>query len=208
MKKFAIIFNMPLVLQIFENNKSQLVFDYIEYMFLVICFASASIVMIFIPVILCYSMVDNFIDMSGYNNKINKEMCCQEDNTKYLKSICYKYIKSSSNFFKNFIALAAWNVFSLIYIVFSFNSFSNGLREYFYFPFAIFQSLSKNEIFNSIYKFHSNWSFMISIIILTFSFSFLGKYIGRYLAKNKIKKKGLNYSFSLKLFNFRPEIRY
>tara|TARA_R110001583_G_scaffold123082_1_gene274423 strand:- start:42730 stop:43329 length:600 start_codon:yes stop_codon:yes gene_type:complete len=192
MKKVALIFNMPLVLQILENSKSQLVFYYIEYMFLVICFASASIVMMFIPIILCYSMVDNFIDMNDYKNKINKEISCQEDNTEYLKSICHKYLKSFSNFFKNFTALAAWNIFSLIYIVFGFGSFSNGLREYFYFPFAIFQSLNKSKIFNSIYQFQSNWSFMITIIILTFSFYFFGKYIGSYMAKNKIKKKGLN----------------
>jgi len=196
MEKVALIFNMPLVLQIFENSKSQLVFDSIEYMLLVICFASASIVIMFIPVILFFSMVDNFINMSSCRNKINNAMRYQENNSKYLKSICYNYLKSTSNFFKNFLALAAWNVFSLIYIVFGFDSFNNGLREYFNFPFALFQSLSKNVIFNSIYKFQSNWSFMIIIIILTFSFYFSGIYIGRYVAKNMIKKRGLNYSFS------------
>lgn len=195
MKKFVLIFNSSFVLQIFENSKSQLVFDYIEYIFLIICFASASIVMMLIPIILFYSMVDNFFNMSGYSNKINNEMCCQEKNSKYLKSICDKYIKSSSVFFKNFIALAAWNVFSLIYIVLGFDSFNKGLVEYFGFPFAQLQSLSKNEIFNSIYKFQSNWLFMIAIIILTFSFYFAGKYIGRFVAISMINKRGVNYHF-------------
>lgn len=194
MKKFTFIFNIPIVLQIIENSKPQFVFDFIEYISLLICLASASIVMMLIPIILCYSMVVNFIKISSYNNNINKEMCYQENNSKYLRHICNKYIRSSSIFFKNFMALAAWNIFSLIYIIFGFDSFSNGLSEYFYFPFAIFQSLSKNEIFNTIYKFQSNWSYMVTIIILTFYFYFLGKYIGRYVAKTKIKKKGLNYS--------------
>ena len=86
MEKVALIFNMPLVLQIFENSKSQLVFDSIEYMLLVICFASASIVIMFIPVILFFSMVDHFINMSSCRNKINKAMRYQENNSKYLKS--------------------------------------------------------------------------------------------------------------------------
>ena len=187
---------MLLVLQIFENNESHWAFDFSEYIFLVICSASASIVIMLIPVILCYSMVDNFVKMSGCSNKIDKEICCQENNSRYLKSICDKYFKVFSNFFKNFIALAAWNIFSLIYIVFGFDSVGNGLREYFNFPFSILQSLSENEIFNSLYKFQSNWSIMFTIIILTFSFYFLGKYIGRYMAESMIKKRGLDYSLS------------
>lgn len=196
MKKLAIIFNIPLVLQFFEYSETQSVIATIEYILLVIVFSSASIVIMLIPVILFFSMVDNFFNMRDYNYKIDKEMSSQENNTKYLKSVCVNYLKSSSNFFENFIALAIWNISSLIYIVFAFDSFINGLREYFYFPFAIFQSLSKNEIFNSIYKFQSNWTFMSTIIILTFSFYILGKYFGSYRAKNVIKKKGVNFSFS------------
>lgn len=187
---------MLLVLQVFEESNLPWEFGYIEYLFLVICSASASIVIMLIPVILCFAMVDKFFEMSGCNSNINKEICCQESNSRYLKSTCDKYLKSSSNFYKNFIALVAWNIFSLIYIVFGFESVGSGLREYFYFPFTIFQSLNKNEIFNSINKFHSNWTFMFTIVILTFSFYFLGKFIGRYMAKSIIKKKGLNYSLS------------
>ena len=182
--------------QIFENNRLQLLFDSIEYIFLFICLAFASIIIMLIPVVLCYSMVDNFMGMINYKNKIDREMCCQENNFKYSKSICNKYVTYFSNFFKNFIALTAWNIFSLIYIIVGFDNFRNGLREYFYFPFAIFQSLGENVIINSIYKFQSNGLFMITITILTFSFYILGKYFGRYIAKNRIKKRGLNYSIS------------
>lgn len=182
--------------QIFENNRLQLLFDSIEHIFLFICLALASFIIMLIPVILCYSMVDNFLGMINYKNKIDREMCCQENNFKYSNSICNKYVVSFSNFFKNFIALTAWNIFSLIYIIVGFDSFRNGLREYFYFPFAILQSLSENVIINSIYKFQSNGLFMIIITILTFSFYIIGKYFGRYIAKNRIKKRGINHSFS------------
>lgn len=196
MKTLDVVFNRYLIIQILENNKYELLVDYIIYLLFLVCFALSLIVMMLIPVVLLYSMVSNFIDMSNCNNKINKEMCCQDNNSKYLEPICRKYLKYSSNFFKNFMALAAWNIFSLIYIVIGFDSFINGLREYFFFPFAVFQSLSKNEIFNSIHKFQSNWLFMLTIIILTFSFYFLGKYIGRYVAKSMIKNKGLIFSLS------------
>lgn len=192
MKKVALLFNLFLVFQTLENSKSQVAFDYIEYVILLICFAAASIVMMVIPVILCFSTIDNFINMNSCNNKIKKEMCCQEVNSKYLKSICNKYLKATSNFYKNFTALVAWNIFSLIYIVLVFDSFSDGLKEYFYFPLDVFQSLSRSKIFDSIYEFQSNWIFMFTIAVLTVSFYFLGKYIGSNVSKRVIKKMELN----------------
>lgn len=189
MKKFAPIFNVSLVLQIFKYNDSTLILDSIEYVSLIVCLLTSSIIMMLIPVILCYSMVANFINMRDYYIRIDSEMCRQENNSNYLKSICKKYHKSTSSFYKKLFGLAAWNIFSLIYIVIGFDSFSNGLREYFYFPFAIFQSLSENKIVDSIYNYQSNWLFMTTITILTFYFYFFGKYFGRYIAKNMIKKK-------------------
>ncbi|PCI31617.1 MAG: hypothetical protein COB60_11130 [Flavobacteriaceae bacterium] len=191
MKKFALIFNLPLVLQISTNNDSSMIFDSIQYVSLIICLLTSSIVMMLIPVILCYSMVTNFLNMRDYNIRIDTETCNQQNNSKYLKSICKKYHEFTSNFYKKLFALAAWNIFSVIYIIIGFESFSKGLREYFFFPFAIFQSLGINEIFDSIYKFQSNWLFMTTITILTFYFYFFGKYFGKYKAKNMFKKRGL-----------------
>ena len=188
MKKTAFVFNMYSFLQVSENSNLQTVFDSIKYIIFLICFILASSVMMLIPVVLFYSVIGDFIKKTSYSNKIKEEMGRKENNSKYLQFICDKYIKISSNLFKNFIALATWNIFSLFYIIFWFENFSDGLKEYFYFPFAILQSLSKNEIFDSIYKFQSNWLFMSAIIVLTFSFSFLGKYIGRDIAESWVKK--------------------
>jgi len=193
MKKFVLLFNMPLILQVFKNNEYQLIFDSIKYIFLFFCMVMAMVVMMLIPVFLFYSMVDNFFNMRKYNNKINSEICCQENNleSKYLKSICKQYLKSHSNFFKYFSALAAWNIFSLIYIIFGFESFRIGLKEYFYFPFHILQALNKEEIFNTIIVFKSNYISMIIIVLLTFSFYYIGKYFGEFVAKENIKKRNL-----------------
>jgi hypothetical protein len=110
-----------------------------------------------------------------------------------IESICDKYIEASSSFFKNFTAFLIWNIFSLIYILFWFENFSVGLKEYFYFPFAILQSLSKNEIFESVDLYKSNWLFMSAIILFTLSFSYFGIFIGRDIAKSRIKKMKLTF---------------
>jgi len=196
MEKFAPIFNVSLVLQIFNNNDESLMLNSIEYISLIVCLLTSSIVMMLIPVVLCYSMFDNYMNMKAYNSKIDAEIRHQENNSNYLTSICEKYHKATSNFYKNLFALAGWNIFSLIYIIKGFDSFSNGLREYFYFPFAMFQSLTENKIVNSIYEYQSNWLYMTTIAILTFYFYFFGNYFGKYIARNMIKKRGLKYSFN------------
>ena len=95
MKNAAFIFTI----QIFENSQSQMVFDYIEYLILLICFMAASILMMLIPIILCYSMVDNFIRMNGYKKDIRERTKSEEASSKYLKAICIEYNKASSKFF-------------------------------------------------------------------------------------------------------------
>jgi len=192
MKKFALLFNASLAFQAIENSELQTAFDYTKYTILIILFVAASVVMMLIPVILFYSAVDNFITINAGKRRVKNEMCCQEINTRYLKSICNKYLIASTRFFKNSIALAAWNVFSLIYIVFGFDSFSNGLKEYFYFPLNAIESLIKDNFFDSMYEFQSNWVFMVAIVLLTFSFSFLGKYIGNNVARKTIKNVELS----------------
>ena len=189
MKNEAFIF----MIQVLENIQTQVVFDYIEYIILLICLMAASILMMLIPVVLCYSMIDNFIKMKDFKKDINQSGKKTRYSSKYLKTICVEYNLVSAKFFKNFSALVTWNVFSFIYVLFGFESFSAGLKEYFYFPFAVLQSLSKDEIFDSIYKFQSNWIFMTAIVLATFSISFFGKYLGRDIADYKIKKMKLTF---------------
>jgi len=198
MENLFLILNNSLVIQIFENSKSELLFNTVQYVFLFICLVSALLIMMLIPAILCYSMIDNFIDFQEYSKKIDTNICTakNEHNSEYSKSICDNYLKSYSNFTKNFVGLAAWNIFSLVYIVTGFDNFRTGLIEYFYFPFKMFESLSKNEILISIKEFNSNWSYMLVIIVLTFVFFFLGKFAGKIFGKQKIKQQGLILSMN------------
>ena len=198
MKKSIIIFHLLLVLQIAKNSKSELVMDYIEYLLLFFCLAVPMIIMMLIPIVLFFSMVGNFISMRDYQKKIDNGISLQETNntTIYLESLCKKYLKSYSSFFKYFSSLAAWNIFSLLYIIIGFESFQTGLKEYFYFPFYVFQTLSNEEIFNTIYVFKSEGIIMFAIIILTFLFFLIGKYFGRFIAKNKIQERSLDLVIS------------
>ena len=193
MKKAAVILNIIFTIQVLENSQSQIVFDYVKYIILLICFMAASILMMLIPVVLAYSMVDNFINMKKFKEILTLKKDSKKPNSKFVKTICGEYYKASSNFFKNLSALITWNVFSFIYIFFGYENFSDGLKEYFYFPFAVLQSLNKDEIFDSLYKFQSNWLFMTAIVLITFSFSYFGKYLGKDIAENMIKKMKLTF---------------
>lgn len=191
----AFTLNISQILQSFGDNESQLVFDYTLYILLLVCLMAASIFMMLIPVVIAYSAIDHFLTMRSYQSQIKNEVCCEEHNTKYLNTVCSNYLKASCKFYKNFLALAVWNIFSLGYMVFGFDSFSSGLKEYFYFPFAVLQSLSKNEIFSSVSKFQSNWYYMLMIALLTFIFYFVGHYLGKQFANGAIKKRGINFLF-------------
>lgn len=186
---------MSLAIQILENSKSELVLDYIEFMILYFGLGLAMIMMMLIPVVLFFSMVGNHISMGDYYKKMNRGINSQENNnkSKYLESLRDKYVKSYSNFFKYFSAIATWNIFSLLYIILGFESFGSGLKEYFYFPFYVFQTLNKEEIYNSVYVFKSEGLFMTAIIVLTFTFYHIGKYLGLYIAKNRIKESKFNF---------------
>jgi hypothetical protein len=137
MKKYALIFNIALVFQTVENSTAQEPFDYVEYVILLIFFVIASIVMMLIPVILCYSMIGGFMALRSLKNKAQTENSLKVSSINYLKSVHEKYIIASKNFYKNLFALATWNVFSLVYVVSEFDAFIEGLKEYFYFPLNI-----------------------------------------------------------------------
>jgi len=185
MKNILLIFKIPLVIQTIENSEYNITSDFsenIEYFTSSVGLLIATIVMMLIPVVLCYLLIISFISIYNYN-KIEKEFWCYENNPKS------KYIKAHASFYKYLSALLAWNIFSIIYIAFSFENFSIGLKEYFNFPFEIFQLLKNEDVFNSIYLFKSNWVAMITITLFTLSFYIIGKYFGIFIAKNKIKKK-------------------
>jgi len=193
MVKNLIIASNSLVIQIIEDSESKLLFNSVEYVFLFICIITALLIMMLIPAILGFSMIDSFFNIYKHKKEIDTKVCASDTNqhSEYSKSICDKYLKSCSNFVKNFTGLAAWNIFSLAYIITGFDNFKTGLIEYFRFPFNVFNSLNTNAISDSIKGFSSNWSSMLTIIALTLIFTLLGKYIGNTMGKERMKQRGL-----------------
>ena len=198
MEKIFIIANNPIMIQILENSESKLLFDSVQYVFVFICIIMALLVMMLIPAILGYSMIDSFFNIYKHKKEIDTKICTAENNhhSEYSKCICDKYVKSYSRFTTSLSGLAAWNIFSLVYIIFGFDSFRSGLRDYFYFPFNMLSSLSENEILNSLSSYSSNWYYMLSIIALTIVFTLIGNYIGILFGKEKINQRGLSLSVS------------
>jgi len=88
--------------------------------------------------------------------------------------------------------LIIWNVLSLVYIVFWFKDLKIGLQEYFYFPFEVINSLLKNNIKYHEFEFSKQWIFMMSLILISVIFYYIGKIIGNKLAKNILSKKGIS----------------
>ena len=191
-KPFALLQSIEDVSQV------QLVFDSIENLFLFIFSALAIMAMMLIPVILCFSMIDNYFTYQKYSSKIDNEICCHKAhyNEKQIQSVCNKYLKSYSRFTKSASGLAAWNIFSLIYIAITFPDFKTGVLEYFNFPFHVIDTFNMNDILSSFSQFSWNWYSMLFITILTVVFFQLGKFIGLYFGKFKIQKRSLIVSLN------------
>ena len=199
MKLLILLLKWPLLIQFSENSKAQMMFAEIEYTFIYICLISTIIFMISIPVLLAYSMIDSFFNLQIFNKKIDLEFCCNDKkyNMNYSNSICKKYLKSYSIFWKSISGLAIWNLLSLIYIIVEFENFRSGLKEYFNFPFNVLKSLNHDDLLGSTFsEFTSNWSYMLIIAIATFIFYFLGEFFGRYFALKNLKNKNISFSLS------------
>lgn len=195
---FPLLTTTALIQNIEDTSPVQIAFDSMENIFLFISLAILVIVVILIPVYLGFSLIDNYFKIQRHSSKIDNDICCYEENysAQHIKTICDKYLKAYSRLLKNLSALTVWNVFSLLYIFLGFESFKEGIIEYFNFPLYIFESLQSGEIYSAFYNYSSNWYFMIAISLLTFIFYHIGNYIGMYFGKSSLKKKSLNVSFS------------
>jgi len=203
----AIRFVSELILstQLFKNNESQLLYFYEVLIVVLICifiFSSVIVVMI-TPVILFYLLITTFLDFNGNLKNLEKKIYFKKENLDVLLKIpkwrCEKFIESYSLFLGNVFGLIIWNVLSLVYIVFWFKDLKIGLQEYFYFPFEVINSLLKNNIKYNNFEFSKQWIFMMSLILISVIFYYIGKVIGSKLAKNRLIQKGIIVKYQQKV---------
>lgn len=203
----AIRFVSELILstQLFKNNESQLLYFYEVLIVVLICifiFSSVIVVMI-TPVILFYLLITTFLDFNGNLKNLEKKIYFKKENLDVLLKIpkwrCEKFIESYSLFLGNVFGLIIWNVLSLVYIVFWFKDLKIGLQEYFYFPFEVINSLLKNNIKYNNFEFSKQWIFMMSLILISVIFYYIGKVIGNKLAKNRLIQKGIIVKYQQKV---------
>jgi len=187
MEKLFLILNNKMIIQVADRRSSEFLLSSTKYVFTLICLILAVVIMVFIPVMMCYSIFVNYVSLRNVRLKLNSQ-AWQSENDDNSKELCDKYFKAYKNVIKNSFGLAAWNIFSIIYIITGFEDFRSGVIEYFYFPFKIFKSINKNAVFNSIRDFDSNWYNMLLIAVLTFGFYSIGTFVGNYLGKINIKK--------------------
>ena len=183
--------------QLFKNNESQLLYFYEVLIVVLTCifiFSSVIVVMI-TPVILFYLLITAFLDFNGNLKNLEKKIYFKKENLDVLLKIpkwrCEKFIESYSLFLGNVFGLIIWNVLSFVYIVFWFEDLKIGLQEYFYFPFEVFNSLLKKNIKYNEFEFSKQWIFMMSLILISVTFYYIGKIIGSKRAKIILSKKGI-----------------
>lgn len=182
------------VLQSVEDvSQVQLAFEYIQNILLFLGLILAIIVMILIPIILCFGMIDNYFALGRFKNKIDHDTCLEsKSSTDRVHANCRRYIKVYSRFLQYTFGLAAWNLFSLIYILIGYSDFKSGLIAYFNFPLEVLGSLDQQNLLTSFSNFDLKWYYMLGIVVLTIACLLIGRNIGDNFGKHSLKQQNLN----------------
>ena len=186
-------------IQLPENDNEQILGNSIKELFIIILVIISIIIMMLTPLILFYFLLIEFFNFQncfrtmqngayhGNDDKSNEKIPTP---TKNINNSCLQFY---SCFIGNGTGLLCWIILSLWYIVFGFQDVSSGLKEYFYFPFKVFNTLINKEFMSSFEDMYENWVYMILIVIITFLFFLIGKSIGKLLGREKMNKMELRY---------------
>lgn len=198
METLWMLLNVNQLDKLSKISETKLLFDSVEYVFAFICIILAILIMMVMPVILAFAMIDNFLLFNKYCKLIEskKESENKELNSYLLKPFYDNYLKYYSRFLSFSFSLFCWNIMSLIYIFTGFENVKTGLIEYFYFPFNVMEKLLSEGFRAVLSDFSLNWIYMLLIVGVSFSFLFLGKLIGNFRGKQWIDKVNIGYSLS------------
>jgi hypothetical protein len=191
--KTALLSN--LVSELFDNFESELLFNLAQNMFFLIFISVILFLIVFTPVVLFYSAIDNYFKWKTNQHLIDDEICCSKNKSHpdYVSKVCLEHRKTSKRFLANTFGLIAWNVASLVYIFANFTSFNEGLVTYFSFPFKAIQAYDFNNVGSIFDTYSSNLIYMILILAATFVVFQLGKFTSPLF----IRVRKLNFSRKL-----------
>lgn len=167
---------------------AQVILMFAENIFLFILLSAALCIMITTPIILFYAAIDNYFIWKKNSSLITNEICCEnaKNHPMYVSTVCNLYKKSLSRLVGSALGLSAWNVCSLLYILYVFPDFKTGLINYFIFPFEVLESYTLTHMMGSLNQYNSSWLYMLFILGSTFIFYEIGKTTAPFLIRKKL----------------------
>jgi hypothetical protein len=105
----------------------------------------------------------------------------------YVFAVCNLYKKSLSRLFGSALGLSAWNVCSLLYILYEFPDFKTGLINYFIFPFEVLESYTLMHMMGSLSHYNSSWLYMLFVLGATFMSYEIGKATAPFLMRKNFR---------------------
>lgn len=158
-----------------EENiiNSQLVYKFALEVLIFFVFIAVLLLIIVIPVLLLYTLLTSLILLE----KQDKSIFYNWYNNEQIKKQYQNYKTRYSNFISSSLGFLTWVVLSLIYIFKNFKSASQGLKNYFSFPFKFIGNLTldSQKILTVIPM--KNWLSMLFIVITSIIILFIGKYV-------------------------------
>lgn len=173
---------------------TQLLIDTSELVLTLILITGGILLMVITPVVLLYLFVENYFKFSSLRKKIAinllhpSQICSEPDSNSLHKNLCADLLNSGTYLMASGMGLLSWILLSGLYMFFGFDSFRQGIQDYFYFPFEVFNTLAPNNFSELSLSLNHNWFYMVCIAVMTITFYLFGKFIGKEIGKSKIKK--------------------
>lgn len=160
-------FNSMLIQEITFSNTVQTVL-----IFLILIFTF--FVIIIAPLILMFCWLNNYSDYKRFrtNNSITTEL------NNLSKHVFISYRRTYSNMFGNGFGVFAWVLSSYYYVTKNINGISDGLIEYFSFPFKLLSNLTTTNLTINDAIPIEVWISMLLIVSLSIILFYLGRTLG------------------------------
>ena len=179
------------VSQLFEDATNQMLLTNIENVVVFIFLSTAILLIVSTPVLLLYSSIDSFFKRRILHNTIDISICIENKkcHKSFEKQICSEYKEHQSIFVGSIFGIVIWITASIFYISQYSQDFTQGIFNYFNFPFEILGTYDFTNSIQSITEYQTSWYFMLGIFIVSIFAYLLGKIIAPYLMEASVSRK-------------------
>ncbi len=187
---------LSLTIQFIEDPQPQLNSQYLDDFFLILFSVLIIAAVMLIPVVISFLMLDHLYKLKKIDDKFDKADCTENSiySPEQLECNCKKYIKAYRGVCQYLTGIVAWNILSFLYILTGFTDFVTGLKTYFFLPFNSLETIYFEGFTRAFDQYAVNWNYMLAISLFSLLFLSLGKFVGVYFAKLKLKRRNLEFA--------------